>query len=120
MKALNHISFPQMRSVARTTTERQHDDINQTRLNQNFKAITDAIYELDEAVSKIGVGGGALAVATDETLGGVIVGANLSITKSGILSVITAQDVEQDNTKPITSAAVYTEVGNINALLETI
>lgn len=39
---------------------------------------------------------------------------------NGVLSVNTAQDVEQDNTLPITSAAVYTEVGNINALLGTI
>ena len=31
-----------------------------------------------------------------------------------------ANVVEQDNTLPITSAAVYTEVGNINALLATI
>lgn len=31
-----------------------------------------------------------------------------------------ANAVEQDNTLPITSAAVYTEVGNINALLATI
>lgn len=31
-----------------------------------------------------------------------------------------ANDVEADNTKPITSAAVYKEIGNINALLATI
>lgn len=31
-----------------------------------------------------------------------------------------ATAVEQDNTRPITSAAVYTEIGNINALLATI
>ena len=31
-----------------------------------------------------------------------------------------ANAVEQDNTRPITAAAVYTEVGNINALLATI
>lgn len=31
-----------------------------------------------------------------------------------------ANSVEQDNTKPITAAAVYTEIGNINALLATI
>ena len=31
-----------------------------------------------------------------------------------------ATRVEQDNTRPITSAAVYTEIGNINALLATI
>ena len=31
-----------------------------------------------------------------------------------------ATSVEQDNTRPITSGAVYTEIGNINALLATI
>lgn len=31
-----------------------------------------------------------------------------------------ANSAEQDNTLPITSAAVYTEIGNINALLATI
>ena len=31
-----------------------------------------------------------------------------------------ANIVEQDNTNPITSAAVYTEIGNINALLSAI
>ena len=31
-----------------------------------------------------------------------------------------ANAVEKDNSRPITSAAVYTTVGNINALLETI
>ncbi len=34
--------------------------------------------------------------------------------------VAPANAVEADNTRPITSAAVYTEVGNINALLATI
>ena len=31
-----------------------------------------------------------------------------------------ATSVEQDNTRPITAGAVYTEIGNINALLATI
>lgn len=31
-----------------------------------------------------------------------------------------ANSAEQDNTRPITAAAVYTEIGNINALLATI
>lgn len=34
--------------------------------------------------------------------------------------VTPANKAEQDNTKPITSAAVYMEIGNINALLATI
>lgn len=31
-----------------------------------------------------------------------------------------ATSAEKDNTRPITAAAVYTEIGNINALLATI
>lgn len=36
------------------------------------------------------------------------------------ISVVTTDKVEQNNTLPITSHGVYTVVGNINALLETI
>lgn len=53
---------------------------------------------------------GGVDFETDETL----------TLENGTLSVNTAKAVEQDNTLPITSAAVYTEVGNINALLATI
>ena len=41
-------------------------------------------------------------------------------TKTKTLAVDTADAVERDNTKPITSAGVYLEIGNINALLATI
>lgn len=41
-------------------------------------------------------------------------------TKTNTLAVDTADAVERDNTKPITSAAVYAAVGNINALLATL
>lgn len=40
--------------------------------------------------------------------------------ENNILSVDTADAVEQDNTKPVTSAAVATQIGNIAVLLETI
>ena len=63
---------------------------------------------------------GNIPIATTETLGGIIVGSDLSITENGVLSVDKANVVQEDNTKPITAAAVYTEVGNINALLATI
>ena len=49
---------------------------------------------------------------TDETL-------NLD-PETGVLSVNTADKPEADNTLPITSAAVYATVGNIEALLATI
>lgn len=49
------------------------------------------------------------------------VGAGLRLdADTNMLSVDTADDVQQDNTRPITSAAVYTAVGNIDALLKTI
>jgi hypothetical protein len=47
---------------------------------------------------------------TDETLS----------LKDGVLSVNTADSAEEDNTLPITSAAVATQVGNIEILLKTI
>lgn len=65
-------------------------------------------------------GGMRLYPATRDTLGGIIVGDDLSITPEGRLSVDKATAVEHDNTRPITSAAVYVTVGNINALLGTI
>ena len=42
------------------------------------------------------------------------------IVKNGVLCVNTINDVQQDNTLPITSAAVYATVGNISAILDTI
>jgi hypothetical protein len=38
----------------------------------------------------------------------------------GVLSVNTTDQMEQDNTLPITSAGVFATVGNIEALLKTI
>lgn len=54
----------------------------------------------------------ALPEATDSALGGVKVGDGLKIDASGVLSVDTATAVEQDNTKPITSGAVYAAINN--------
>ena len=63
---------------------------------------------------KYGGGGGG-----DTGTGGYIIGDGLKL-EGRRLSVDTATTVDEDNTKPITSAAVFTEIGNINALLETI
>ena len=41
-------------------------------------------------------------------------------TNDSVSWVTPASSVEQDNTRPITSAAVFTEIGNINVLLSTI
>ena len=91
---------------------------------------TQATAEYADGVLTIGVprgadggGGGGrvdLYPATKYSLGGIIVGEDLAVTSTGLLSVVKANRVEQDNTHPITAAAVFTEVGNINALLQTI
>lgn len=64
--------------------------------------------------------GGKADPATRETLGVIRVGDNLSITADGVLSVDTTNDAERDNTKPITSAGVYTQLGNIEVLLASL
>jgi hypothetical protein len=62
----------------------------------------------------------SIPTAGANTLGLIKVGNNLKIDTNGVLSVDTATNVEQDNTKPVTSAAVHTQLGNIEALLATI
>lgn len=64
--------------------------------------------------SGFGGGGGTsdgISFTTDETL---------TLSDANVLSVNTAKSVEADNTLPVTSAAVHTEIGNIDALLQTI
>ena len=74
----------------------------------------DVYAQILELLNNIADGG---KPATTERLGVVKIGENLKITEEGVLSVDTATEVEQDNTKPITSAAVHTEIGNIEVLL---
>ena len=61
-----------------------------------------------------------IPIATHDTIGGIKIGNNLRISDDGVLSVETTDEAEQDNTLPITSAAVYTAVGNIEVRLSTI
>lgn len=78
---------------------------------------------VDERISDGDGGSGGLTelpVASADRLGGIMVGENLSIDANGVLSVNTTDGVSADNTRPITSAGVYTVVGNIEALLKTI
>lgn len=70
------------------------------------------LYEIqnDKTLKKIGGGSESAAIKTDDSLS----------YENGILSVNTADKVEEDNTLPITAAAVHAVVGNIEILLETI
>lgn len=80
------------------------------RLNALEKA-TISQEAIDQAVSDYLEENPVVAFTTDETL---------TLSGENILSVNRAFSVEQDNTLPITSAAVHETVGNINALLATI
>ena len=65
---------------------------------------------------------GALKGQLGGTAGGGIpyqIGAGLKV-EENVLMVDTANVVEEDNTKPVTSAAVYVEIGNIEALLASL
>ena len=79
-----------------------------------------------EVLSDIEIGGviinryEGMIPATTETLGGIIVGDHLDVTPEGRLSVHVTNTFSDDNTDPVTAAAVYSEIGNINALLATI
>lgn len=44
----------------------------------------------------------------------------LELTQDGVLNVLTTDEAVTDNTRPITSSGVYTIVGNIGAILDTI
>lgn len=71
--------------------------------------VVDGKYDL---VQQTGGGGG--------TGGSVAIDNHTLITKNGVMMVNTADEPEQDNTLPITSAAVHTTIGNIEVLLSTI
>ena len=57
--------------------------------------------------------------ASADVSGTVKIGAGLKM-QGGVMSVDTANTVEKDNTKPVTSGAVHMEIGNIEVLLRAI
>lgn len=60
---------------------------------------------------------GSSGYATKDKAGTIKIGDNLKISEDGVLSVDTTDAAQQDNTKPMTSAGVYTLAGNIEVLL---
>ena len=79
--------------------------------NRNFPA------KFGESLNVNGGGGGGdgLPNVTEEDNGKL-----LAVQAGKWAAQAPANAVERDNTRPITSAAVYTTIGNINTLLETI
>lgn len=89
-------------------------DAIQAQIGDLSKLTTKAKDNLVAAINEAARSGGGSG-------GGYQIGSGLKLdAETNTLSVDTAEIVEKDNTKPVTSAAVYTEVGNINALLATI
>lgn len=84
----------------------------QGQIGDLFDLNTDAKDTLVDAINEVAAGGGGGGV-------GYKIGSGLKVER-GTLMVDAAEAVERDNTLPITSAAVFVEVGNINALLELI
>lgn len=81
------------------------------------RAIQNANEAADRANKAAENAGGSGGGGTD--ISNLKIGETLKI-EDGVLSVNTTNDMEQDNTLPITSAGVFATVGNIEALLRTI
>jgi len=102
--------------------------------NLNTASITGEVFSasLRGEVSSDGLLGGVkigglnvnkypdIPIATTRRFGGIIVGDHLSVTEEGRVSVVMSDTLSSDNTNPVSAATVYTEVGNINALLQSI
>lgn len=88
----------------------------------NYHSLVDRINQIEQN----GVSDEQIANAVKAYLAENPAGVNFEadgttlILKDGVLSVNTTNEMEQDNTQPITSAGVYATVGNIEALLKTI
>lgn len=96
-----------------TPTEHAGFDRLRSEIGDLDDLTTSATDSLVAAINEVARSGGG---GTKYQIGnGLILDA-----KTNTLSVDTADAVERDNTKPITSAGVYLEIGNINALLATI
>ena len=105
--------------VEQTTLAELSVRLDRIEESQDPDAIKNAV---DDYLEQNPPSGGIteIPIATSDTIGGIKIGDNLRISDDGVLSVVTADEAEQDNTLPITSAAVYTAVGNIEVRLSTI
>ena len=91
-------------------------------VGEELHAKADQAYNPESANAQSGIAV-AQAIANIEVSGGggYKIGDGLKLdTSTNTLSVDTVDKAEPDNTQPITSAAVFTEIGNINTLLSSI
>lgn len=86
-----------------------------------YSAMSNAmVFMLGDIGQAIGSTAAEVDIATTTSAGIVQIGENLKVNEAGVVSVDTATECEGDNTKPITSAAVHTVVGNVETILSTI
>lgn len=110
-------------SAARLT---QMTTVVENGIIRRIPAFGEQFLSLRQYIARAAGSGGGVSVMTSSgggSSGGVdfTPGAGLKYnTTTKTLSVDTADDVKQDDARPITSAAVYNTIGNINAVLATI
>lgn len=102
-----------------TPTEQMTLQTIQRQIGDLADLTTEAHDTLVAAINEIKETGSS-GYATKDKAGTIKVGDNLKISEDGVLSVDTTDTAQQDNTKPMTSAGVYTLAGNIEVLLATL
>lgn len=102
-----------------TPTDQMTLQTIQSQIGDLADLTTEAHDTLVAAINEIKETGSS-GYATKDKAGTIKVGDNLKISEDGVLSVDTTDTAQQDNTKPMTSAGVYTLAGNIEVLLATL
>lgn len=103
------------------TAKRAETVANMTAKAKTLPAGYDATAEYNKETGELTIGIPLSRMEGGGSGGGMpTINETLVIDAEGDLGVNTTDQVEENNRLPITSAAVYTTVGNINALLETI
>ena len=84
----------------------------------NKPSINGVVLIGNKTSEDLGIGGGEADFPEEGFIGDILT--KTGTERNAVSWVTPASNAEADNTRPITAAAVYTEIGNINALLATI
>ena len=105
--------------IGRTWVEPTMDTPSETAPPEPEKGWVDKVLEAGTSAKEAAERAEEAAKKAESAVpaGSLSIGDGLKWAADGKLTVDTADKVEQDNTKPVTSAAVHTEIGNIEALL---
>lgn len=84
----------------------------------NKPSINGVTLQGELTAEDLGLGSGSAEFPSEGNVGDILM--KTGEASDAVSWVTPASSSEEDNTRPITAAAVYTEIGNINALLATI